>query len=93
MRNVELEAKAQYTITDRDALRAEIAKVRAQGFAVDNEEFLDGAIAFAMPIHDKYGRMPATIAFQGPTQRISLEKGYALLPRLKQAATELSALL
>lgn len=93
LRNVELEAKTAYTITDRDALRAEIAKIRAQGFAVDNEEFLDGAIAFAMPVHDKYGRMPATIAFQGPTQRISLEKGHALLPRLKQAAKELSELL
>ena len=93
LRNVELAAMAPNTFTDPDALRKEVEKVRAQGFAVDNEEFLEGVIAFAMPLRDKYGRMPATIAFQGPTQRLSLEQGYSHLPRLKRAAEELSALL
>lgn len=93
LRNTDLERRAANTITDRDALRAEIEKVRAQGFAVDNEEFLDGAIDFAMPLRDSYGRMPATISFQGPTQRISIKQGYEHLPRLKRAAEELSALL
>jgi DNA-binding IclR family transcriptional regulator len=76
-----------------DALRAELETIREQGFSVDNEEFLDGVIAFAMPLRDKYGRMPATISFQGPTQRMSIEQGYQHLPRLKRAAEELSALL
>ncbi|MCC5988627.1 MAG: IclR family transcriptional regulator C-terminal domain-containing protein, partial [Pararhodobacter sp.] len=93
LRNVDLEARTANTITDRDDLRTEIEKVRALGFAVDNEEFLDGAIAFAMPLRDKYGRMPATISFQGPTQRMSIEQGYEHLPRLERAAEELSALL
>jgi len=93
LRNVELEAKTANTITDADELRAELDTVRSQGFAVDNEEFIVGAIAFAMPLRDKYGRMPATISFQGPSQRISIEQGYQHLPRLKRAADELSALL
>jgi DNA-binding IclR family transcriptional regulator len=93
LRNIELEAKAPNTITNRDELRKEIERVRSQGFAVDNEEFLEGVIAFAMPLRDMYGRMPATISFQGPIQRISIEQGYTHLPRLKRAAEELSALL
>jgi len=93
LRNVSLEAVAPNTITDPDALKEEVETVRRQGFAVDNEEFLEGVIAFAMPLRDKYGRMPATISFQGPLQRISLEQGHSHLPRLKRAADELSALL
>ncbi len=93
LRNADLAQMSPNTITDPDALRAEIEKVRKQGFAVDNEEFLEGVIAFAMPLRDQYGRMPATIAFQGPTQRMSLEEGFTYLPRLKRAAEELSALL
>ncbi len=93
LRNADLSPLTPNTITDPDALRAEIEKIRKQGYAVDDEEFLEGVIAFAMPLRDKHGRMPATIAFQGPTQRISIEQGYTHLPRLRQAAEELSALL
>lgn len=93
LRNAELQQMTPSTLTDPEALRAEILKIREQGYAVDNEEFLEGVIAFAMPLRDKYGRMPATIAFQGPTQRISIEAGYTYLPRLKRAADELSDLL
>ena len=93
LRNADLEQMTPATLTDPKALRAEILQIRDQGFAVDNEEFLEGVIAFAMPLRDQYGRMPATIAFQGPTQRISIKQGYTHLPRLKRAAEELSALL
>lgn len=93
LRNADLQQLTPNTITDPDVLRAEIVKIREQGFAIDNEELLEGVIAFAMPLRDQFGRMPATIAFQGPTQRISIEQGYTHLPRLKRAAEELSALL
>ena len=39
---MELEAVAPNTITDPDALKGEVETVRRQGFAVDNEEFLEG---------------------------------------------------
>ncbi len=93
LRNADLTPMAAQTLTDPDALRAEIMQVRQQGFAIDNEEFLDGVIAFAMPLRDQYGRMPATIAFQAPTQRMSVAQGHSFLPRLRRAAEELSALL
>ena len=93
LRNVDLEPRTPRTITDRDALRAEIDGIRAQDFSIDNEEFLEGVIAFAVPLRDMYGRMPATVSFQGPTQRITVEQGYTHLPRLRRAAEELSALL
>jgi DNA-binding IclR family transcriptional regulator len=93
LRNADLVQLTPATLTTPDALRAEIMKVRKQGFGIDNEEFLEGVIAFAMPVRDPQGRLMATIAFQGPTQRITIEDGYRFLPRLKQAAEELSALL
>lgn len=46
------------TIVDRDALRAQIAEIRAGGFAVDNEEHTEGVSAISLPIlglsHDNY---------------------------------------
>ena len=93
LRNTDLAQRTPRTITDRDALRAEIDRIRAQDFSIDDEEFLEGVIAFAVPLRDMYGRMPATVSFQGPTQRISVEQGYTHLPRLRRAAEELSALL
>lgn len=93
LRNAALVRMTPNTITDPDALRTEIETIRKQGYGVDNEELLEGVIAFAMPLRDQFGRMPATISFQGPTQRINLDQGYTHLPRLKRAAEELSALL
>jgi DNA-binding IclR family transcriptional regulator len=93
LRNADLVPRTPRTITDPDALREEIDKIRAQDFSIDDEEFLEGVIAFAVPLRDIYGRMPATVSFQGPTQRITVEQGYTHLPRLRRAAEELSALL
>lgn len=93
LRNADLARMTPNTLTDPAALRDEIGRIRAQGHAVDNEEFLDGVIAFAMPLHDRHGRMPAIIAFQAPIQRMSLEQGHTHLPRLRRAAQELSELL
>jgi len=93
LHNHPLERSTPNTITDPEALRDEIARTRAAGHGQDNEEFVDGMIAFAMPLRDRWGRMPAVITFHAPTQRMPLEKGRCHLPRLKRAAEELSALL
>ncbi len=91
--SVELEARSANTIVAADALVAEVDRVRAQGYAVDREEFMDGMIALAVPILDEHGRLVSTLSFHAPTQRFTPTRALEFLPALHQAAKELSSLL
>jgi DNA-binding IclR family transcriptional regulator len=48
-----LPALTRHTITDPDALHAELATIRARGYAVDREENTEGMVCFAVavPLH------------------------------------------
>ncbi len=81
------------SITDKDALRREIAAVRKAGHAWDSEEFMAGMVAMAAPVRDPDGRLAATIAFHAPLQRMSFEAAAEWVPRLKKAAVDLEVLL
>ncbi|WP_136660754.1 IclR family transcriptional regulator [Nitratireductor sp. XY-223] len=58
------------TITSPDRLRDETQRVRAKGYAVDDEEFAPGIRCVARPVFDAEGRMIAAIGVSGPTVRI-----------------------
>jgi len=92
LRNADLAATTPNTLTDPAALEAEIARIRAAGHSEDNEEFVPGMIAIAVPLRDPQGRMPATLSFHAPTQRMPIEAARRHLPRLKSAAEAISAL-
>jgi len=88
-----LERKTDNTITSPDDLIRAVSTARSEGYAVDNEEFMDGMIAIAVPILDGNDRLVATLSFHAPTIRFSVEKALEYLPALRTAATELSTLL
>lgn len=48
--NIKLPKFMEHTITDRNLLVTEIKKVRNQGYAIDDEEYLRGVRAIATPI-------------------------------------------
>lgn len=87
-----LAARTRHTITDRERLAGEIALTRERGHSEDAEEFMEGMIAIAMPILDDQERLLATVSFHAPTMRLSLAAARSHVPRLRQAATELSHL-
>lgn len=89
---VTLNAHTEHTLTDPAALTAEIEMIRQQGYATDNEEFMDSMVAVAVPLLDSQKRLMSTLSVHAPTQRISLEGLKAHLPRLQSAANELSEL-
>ncbi len=86
-----LEKFTENTITDADALVVELEKIRKDGVGVDDEEFVEGMVALAVPINDDKGRMVAALAFHAPTVRMDLERARTFLPVLKKAARALSA--
>ena len=51
----------------------ELDKVSKQGYSIDDEEFMDGMRAIAVPVNDNNGRFVAALAFHGPSQRLSIE--------------------
>jgi DNA-binding IclR family transcriptional regulator len=73
-------------------LRARLAEVREAGHSWDDEEFMAGMIAFAVPVRDPGGRFIAALAFHAPMQRVSLEAGRKHVPVLAEGARRLEAL-
>ncbi|MEM9716799.1 MAG: IclR family transcriptional regulator [Pseudomonadota bacterium] len=88
-----LDSHTSNTITDTDAFEAQLKTIRKQGYAIDDEEFMEGMIAIAVPVLDEKGQFVAGLAFHGPTQRISIEDAEQHLPSLKTAAQRLNAVL
>jgi DNA-binding IclR family transcriptional regulator len=79
------------TITALPALKRELAKVREQGFALNDEESAPGIRAVAAPIHDALGEVAAAINIGGPSMRITPEDlGDRLAARAVEAASTIS---
>jgi DNA-binding IclR family transcriptional regulator len=58
------------TLTDPAELRAELAKVRARGYAVDNEEIEEGLVCIGAPVRDHAGLVVAGVSIAGPSSRL-----------------------
>jgi DNA-binding IclR family transcriptional regulator len=81
---------ARNTITKPARLRAELSKVRAQGYAYDDFEFADDMRCVAVPIIEKDGRVVSGISLSGPASRYSKQKLRELRDCAMEAARELS---
>lgn len=62
----ELTRWTPHTITDPDRLRAELARVRADGIAYDREEVRQGLVCVAAPVRGPNGRPVAAMSVSGP---------------------------
>ena len=61
------------TITDRQELFDELDTVREQGFAIDNEERVDGVWCIGAPIKSE-GNVLGAVSVSGPTNRMKSER-------------------
>lgn len=87
-----LNGRAANTITQLDALMQELELVSRQGYALDNEEFMDGMVAAAVPIEDLSGNFCAALTFHAPCQRMSVSAVREHVVVLKEAAQNLTEL-
>lgn len=88
-----LRAHTEHTLIDQASLRDEIKRIAHDRYSKDNEEFMIGMAAIAVPILDEHDRLVATLSVHAPTQRQSLRKLVMFLPVLRAGADKLSALL
>ncbi|MFE6617513.1 MULTISPECIES: IclR family transcriptional regulator [Amycolatopsis] len=75
------------TLTDLDALEAEFTRIRRDGFALDDEEFLPGLVCVAVLVP---GRANLCVAVQAPVMRLTPDKALQTLPALQRAAEAIS---
>lgn len=90
LKGLTLTANTPNTITNRTELERELQRIARRGFSTDNEEFLVGLIAIAVPIKDRRGKTFAAVACHAPIARLSLKEATALAPVLQAAAAKLA---
>jgi IclR family pca regulon transcriptional regulator len=78
------------TITDEAELTRELAQVRAQGYALTDEELEEGLRSIAVPVHDGTGSVVAGINVAMHAARRSLRECVDdILPELRATAARI----
>ena len=77
------------TISSAQAFAIELEKVRSQGYAVDDEESMEGGRCIGVPIL-KSGRPVAGLSVSGPSSRIRKDRIREMATVLKEASREIS---
>ncbi len=86
-----LEALTQYTITDKNALLQELEQVRAQGYAMDEEECELDLRCISYPLYNYNGTIVAALSVFGEPAQMTDERIQAdVKPLLSQAAATIS---
>jgi IclR family acetate operon transcriptional repressor len=88
--NVVFERITANTITTPAVLKRELARIRANGFAVDNEEHIEGIRCISAPVRDHSGTVCAALCIVGPKSRFSPRRLKELRGPLQDVAEKLS---
>ena len=87
-----LQQNTARTITSAQTLRQELDRIRAQGVAVSDEEFVDDIYGFAVPILAADQTMIAALNLYGPTYRFATgDRRTVHIPAIQQGAKRLAS--
>ena len=90
LRAAPLESYTENTITDPDRLEEALGRIAQEGVSTDNEEFIAGMVAVAVPVYDAAGQPCATLAVHALTVRRPLHELRRHIPALRRAAAALT---
>lgn len=90
VKNTQLIPYTSNTLTSLAQISLELEKVKAQGYAIDDEECDQGAKCIAAPIYDYSGKIIAGISVTAPSVRFKEERTAVILPVLLRIAEEIS---
>ncbi len=96
LQGLALERFTDHTSTDPDLLGKELDAIRAQGYALDREEYMSGLVCVAVPIRGGTRRSPgcvAALALQAPVNRMAVAEAAGKVPVLRAAARAIEATL
>jgi DNA-binding IclR family transcriptional regulator len=89
--SIAFQAATPRTIRNLVQFRQELEKVRRQGYAVDDEEAVQGARCVSAPILNSAGEPIAAVSVSGPVTRVSPNLVNALAGAVTSAAGAISA--
>jgi DNA-binding IclR family transcriptional regulator len=78
------------TVTTLTQLKKELERIRERGYAVDNEEAVDGLRCVAAPVFDHTGRAVAAFSVAGPATRLTQERILEIAPLVRETSHEIS---
>jgi DNA-binding IclR family transcriptional regulator len=81
------------TLVDTQILEAELERIKVSRVGTDNQEFVDGMVACAVPINDSSGKLCACLFTHAPVIRKSFDELMAYTPVLESAAQNLGQLI
>lgn len=88
---IEFEQLTERTITDRKAFRAAIDKVRAEGYALVDQELEEGVRSIAAPIRNSRGSVIAAMNISCHASRVTVKRmREEFRPHLLEAAREIT---
>ena len=87
-----LERFTPATVTDPDALRAELEETRDRGWAAEIEELIEGEASYAAAIKDRRDVLVGAIGISGPVERLLAggEPSAALISYVRETARAVS---
>lgn len=91
--SVPLERRTANSQTDIPRLKQMLKETARQGYATDDEEFMEGMAALAIAICDDQGRLLTTLSIHAPKLRHDIDSLTDGLPKLREAAKRLEELL
>src|SRR5262245_62744547 len=90
LKNLKAEQQTARTLTKKSEIEQEWEKVRRQGYAINNEETIVGAVFLACPVFDARGEVCGGISVGVPKARYSAELGKKIADHLKDCSRRLS---
>jgi len=84
-------SRTSHTITEPGRFAEELTRIRAQGFALDDEEHEEGVRCLAVPVRDGSGQVVASLSVSGPVTRLGDEQIRAFTAEVLECGTQLSS--
>jgi DNA-binding IclR family transcriptional regulator len=84
---------ARRTIGDLKRLEEDLARIRQQGYATEDDEYTPDTFAIAVPILGAGGGIQATLSIHGPAERLTQRRRPKLLADLRREAQQVRRLL
>jgi DNA-binding IclR family transcriptional regulator len=90
LRSRKLRPATSHTLVRVAELEAELAKIRELGFALNDQEYMDGIVGAAVPVIDPKGNVLAAVGMQGPLPRLTVVACEKSVPRMRHAAKRIA---
>lgn len=93
MKQINFKRYTERTIMKKEKLESDLLQIRRTRMGIDNEEFVRGMVAVAVPVYNEQSNIIAALACHAPTAQASLHELLRHVPSMRTAADDIATLL